>query len=376
MCAIRDSNFRIRCGPCARAASRRTLIAWCLAAFVVVAGAVGGGLYYRRAVREAAVTEALRRASEPPPFDYRLATANVERLRAQLLKEPCDRRTILELAEAEFRAGDHRGTLFHCEAFFKKCGDYPRLRWITFEAHKQLSEWKLAIDEATTLIASDPHDADFRAWRGLVHEQTGDLAHAAEDFRQALMLRPELHDLPINLANVYEKQGKACEGILPLAQLVFYAGEIPGVSAVRSRILNLVARPECAWSVGEGEAKLTRPPHESVFLAKVRINDKESGTFVVDTGATLVVLSTQVAQRLQLDLNGAPLFLAQTANGVSAGTGIVLDRVAVQGLQASQVPAAIVDGLGDIDGLLGMSFLTRFELRQSGDALQLSTRKR
>jgi aspartyl protease family protein len=113
-----------------------------------------------------------------------------------------------------------------------------------------------------------------------------------------------------------------------------------------------------------------------VFLAKVRINDQESGTFVVDTGATFVALSSQLAKRLQLDLNGAPLLLFETANGVSAGTGIVLDRVSVQGLHASHVPAAIVGGLGSIDGLLGMSFLTRFELRQSGKTLQLSTRKR
>ena len=375
VCAVRDSNYRIRCGVCARAASKRTSIALLAGAFIAVVGATLGGLYYRRAAREAAIAEALRQANEPPAFDYRLAAPNIERLRAQLAKEPCDRRAVLELADAAFQAGDHRGALFHCERFFKRCGDYPRLRWITYEAHKQLSEWKLAADDASNLIASDPHDADFRGWRGLVYEQTGDLEHAAEDFRQALLLRPELHDLPINLANVYEKQGKACDAILPLAQLVFYAGEIQGVAAVRSRILSLEARPECAWSVGEGQAKLKRLPHETVFLAKVQINEKEAGTFIVDTGATLVVLSQKLANRLQLDLNGAPLFLAQTANGVSAGTGVVLDHVAVQGLHANHVPAAIVDGLGSIDGLLGMSFLTRFELLQSGDSLQISTRK-
>jgi clan AA aspartic protease (TIGR02281 family) len=375
VCAVRDSNYRMRCGPCARSASRRTAIALTFGGVVLVACATLGGLHYRRVAHDEAAAEARRLASEPPAFDYGIATQNIERLRKQLAKEPCDRRAILELADAAFRAGDHRGVLFHAEAFFKKCGDHPRLRWTTYEAHKQLSEWKPAAEDASKLIASDPHDADFRAWRGLVHEQTGDLEHAAEDYRQALMLRPQLRDLPINLANVYEKQGKACEGILPLAQLVFHAGNVPGVAAVRSRILSLEARPDCAWSVGEGEAKLNRPASENVFVAKVRINEREAGTFVVDTGATLVVLSRQIAARLQLNLDGAPLFLAETANGVSQCTGVVLDRVGVQGLHASHVAAAVSDGLGSIDGLLGMSFLTRFELWQNGNSLQLTTRK-
>lgn len=376
ICAVRDSNFRVRCSPCTRSASRRAWIALSIGAVALVAGATVGGIYYRRAAREAAAAEARRLASEPPPFEYGIATQNVQRLRGQLGREPCDRRVILELAEAEFRAGDHRGVLFHAAAFFKRCGDFPRLRWVTYEAHKQLSEWRQAAEDASLLIASDPHDADFRAWRGLVHEQTGDLAHAAEDYRQALMLRPQLRDLPINLANVYEKQGKACEGILPLAQLMFYAGDAPGAAGVRSRILSLESRPDCAWSVGEGEARLTRPAHEKVFLAKVRVNEQDAGTFVVDTGATLVVLSRSIAARLQLNLDGAPLLLAQTANGVSEGPGVVLDGVSVQGLHAVHVAATVADGLGDVDGLLGMSFLTRFELWQSGDSLQLSTRKR
>ncbi len=88
------------------------------------------------------------------------------------------------------------------------------------------------------------------------------------------------------------------------------------------------------------------------------------------------MLSRKFAAKLALDLNGAPMLLAQTANGVSTGTGTVLDLVTVEGLRATRVPAAIAGDLGDIDGLLGMSFLTRFELWQDGDSLQISTRKR
>ncbi len=376
VCAVRDSNFRVRCGECARAASRRSLVISLVTLAVVVAGAVGGGLYYRHRARAAEAAEAARRATEPPPFEYGIATENIARLRARAKQEPCDRRAALELSEALFRAGDHRGVLFHAEAFFKKCGDNPRLRWVTYEAHKQLSEWTPAADDASKLIASDPHDPDFRAWRGLVYEHTGQLDRAAEDFRQALWLRPQLRDLPINLANIYEKQGKHCEAILPLAHLVFFAGNSASISGVRSRILSLEARPECAWSSGEGETKLARELDDTVFKAPVTVNGVAAGTFLIDTGASMVVLGRHVAQKLQLDLNGAPVLLFQTANGVREGQAVVLDNVAVNGLRTSHVPASISDGLGDVDGLLGMSFLTRFELWQDGATLKISTRKR
>jgi clan AA aspartic protease (TIGR02281 family) len=373
---VRDLNYRVRCSLCERSASRSKLIIGLIGAALLTAGAVAGGIYHRRVTREAAAADELRKASEPPPFDYGVGTEHVAKLRARVQQEPCDRRAILQLAEAEFQAGDHRAVLFHARGFFKKCGDYPRLRWLTYEAHKQVSEWQQAGEEASKLIASNPHDADFRGWRGLVHEQTGDLEHAAEDYRQALLLRPQLRDLPINLANVYEKQGKPCEAILPLAQLVFYAGEVQGVAAIRSRILGLESRPECSWSLGEGQAVLKRAPTENVFLTRVSINGTDVGTFVVDTGATEVVFSRRVAEKLRLDLNGAPVFLAETANGVSTCSGVVLDQVAVQGLHARHVSAAVTDGLGSVDGLLGMSFLTRFELWQDGASLKLSTRKR
>jgi aspartyl protease family protein len=82
-----------------------------------------------------------------------------------------------------------------------------------------------------------------------------------------------------------------------------------------------------------------------------------------------------MADKLRIDLSGAPLLLAQTANGISVGTGVVLDHVDVQGLRTRHVRAAITDGLGAIDGLLGMSFLTRFELWQDGASLKISARK-
>ena len=75
-----------------------------------------------------------------------------------------------------------------------------------------------------------------------------------------------------------------------------------------------------------------------------------------------------------MDLSRAPSLLAQTANGVGRGAAIMLERVEVQGARAERVTAVAVDGLGKLDGLLGMSFLSRFDLRRSRNLLELSPR--
>lgn len=53
-----------------------------------------------------------------------------------------------------------------------------------------------------------------------------------------------------------------------------------------------------------------------------------------------------------------------------------MDKVEVQGVKAARVPAAVIDGLGSIDGLLGMSFLSRFDLKQAAGLLEITARRR
>lgn len=294
---------------------------------------------------------------------------------AHLAREPCDRRKIVELAEQLFRQGDAREVVTRADAFIGKCGDLPRLRWVTFAAYKQLSEWDRAAVEATKLIDSDPYNANYRGWRGLVYEQTHDFGRAADDYRQAIVLHPQLSDVPLNLAEAYEKLGRRCDSIEPLLQLIFYNPHATNIGAIEARVDALTTSDECALVAGQGNARLRTPSDQTVMTAPVRINGRFAGNFIVDTGASLVVLSRETAERLGVDLTKAPSLFAQTANGVGRGSGIMLERVEVQGARAERVTAAAVDGLGKIDGLLGMSFLSRFDLRRSRDLLELTPRR-
>ena len=95
--------------------------------------------------------------------------------------------------------------------------------------------------------------------------------------------------------------------------------------------------------------------------------------FVVDTGASQVVLSQADARRIGLDPETLGFFReASTANGMVRTAPVVLDRVSLGQITDSQLPA-VVNG-GDMeDSLLGMTYLGRFaRIEIAGDRLVLS----
>ena len=108
------------------------------------------------------------------------------------------------------------------------------------------------------------------------------------------------------------------------------------------------------------------------FYARVRINGTEI-RFMVDTGATNLVLSQQDARRIGLAMDSLNYVLpTNTANGRVYGAGVVLDRVELGGIVDTDV-RAIVNGGRMNDSLLGMTYLDRFRsFSFEGDRLLLS----
>ena len=94
--------------------------------------------------------------------------------------------------------------------------------------------------------------------------------------------------------------------------------------------------------------------------------------FLVDTGASDVVLSRSDAARVGINLNElAFLGRANTANGVVKTAHTTVDRASLGPYQFDRLRVAVNDG--DMDrSLLGMSFLSRFErLEISGNRMVL-----
>jgi len=108
------------------------------------------------------------------------------------------------------------------------------------------------------------------------------------------------------------------------------------------------------------------------FFSEGRVNGGVV-RFVVDTGATSIVLPVQDANRLGIDYRKGQRGQIQTANGLAAAWRVTLDRVRLGGIELQQVDAVVIEKGPDIV-LLGMSFLNRVEMRREGETMTLTRR--
>ena len=96
--------------------------------------------------------------------------------------------------------------------------------------------------------------------------------------------------------------------------------------------------------------------------------------FIVDTGATSVVLPSADARRAGVNYLAGARSFTQTANGVVAVYNVKLDVLRVGDITVNNVDAAVIEGDKLPFALLGMSFLNRMEMRRDGTTLTLIRR--
>jgi aspartyl protease family protein len=136
-------------------------------------------------------------------------------------------------------------------------------------------------------------------------------------------------------------------------------------SSYLERVNNPNASPETSTngSVKEVMLKRNRSGH---YVANGIINDKEV-TFLLDTGATDVALSDELATTL--GLRRGAYITSQTANGTVTARQTTLSEVSIGSIRLQNVRASILPGIPDDEVLLGMSFLKHLELVQRGNQL-------
>jgi aspartyl protease family protein len=96
--------------------------------------------------------------------------------------------------------------------------------------------------------------------------------------------------------------------------------------------------------------------------------------FLVDTGASSVVLSSTDARRAGVSYQAGTRVLTQTANGVVPVYTVKLDTLRIGDITLNNVDAAVIEGDKLPLALLGMSFLNRMEMRRDGMTLTLIRR--
>lgn len=107
------------------------------------------------------------------------------------------------------------------------------------------------------------------------------------------------------------------------------------------------------------------------FYTHAQVNDKGLVNFIVDTGATVVALTVEDAERLGIPVEPDEFtVVGEGASGMVRGKNIMLKSVEVEGKRVENVPGVILEG--SKLSLLGQAYLSRMgAVEMSGDYMVL-----
>lgn len=191
-------------------------------------------------------------------------------------------------------------------------------------------------------------------------------------YQRLVSVEPEYSAHYIGLAQAYVALGNEYDARRTL-NIIAYD---PDNGAKAKQLLTLMEQRSQQEAANAEPIALTRRGNS--LVAEVLFDNRAYGRLLVDTGASLTVISPQLLQDLALDY-GSPQRRAwfNTANGVIEAPIFIIDRVSVGAQSIDHMEVAVMDlDNHNINGLLGMNFLRhfRFSIDQQKNVLYLSPR--
>jgi clan AA aspartic protease (TIGR02281 family) len=243
----------------------------------------------------------------------------------------------------------------------------------------ELSDYSGAVTVASDLINLEPLYDNGYYLRALAHDGSGLAEKALDDYVTTLELvgdKDRIFSTPyFNMARLYEKLGRFCDAVLPIEAWVSLNPK-HDTSQTRTIIANYMTKGRCATGTRGSAEAFTVPRLNNVVNLPVTINGIR-GTFILDTGATFVSLKNGFAQKAGVEVDQESIVRLRTANGIVDGKRGRAQTIQLRSLVAKDVPIVVQAGgaYGDgIDGLLGMSFLSRFNINIDGKTVRISPR--
>lgn len=96
--------------------------------------------------------------------------------------------------------------------------------------------------------------------------------------------------------------------------------------------------------------------------------------FMVDTGASAIVMNSIVAGQIGVDMSRAQTIRVATAQGVTIGHQVSLKKVSVGDIDVRNVSAIVLEGEHPVDVLLGNSFLSQVDMSIDNGVMVLQTK--
>jgi aspartyl protease family protein len=301
-----------------------------------------------------------------------------------LSREPCDQKAIEELGAALDKVGRRREAATAHISFSATCpGHYaPSLR-TAINILLTLSDYTQAASVATHLIAIEPFNDNGYYLRAVANDRAGLFKQAVDDYVTAIELFGNKEQISsvayLGMARDYEKLGRFCDAVLPIESWVAINPARNDTSQTRAIIADYTAKGHCEAGAASGEEVFKTARQNGVVKLPVTINGVQ-GNLVLDTGATFVSLTATFAQRAKVQVDQESSVRIHTANGITDGKQGRAATIQLRTLGAKDVPVVVQSdaktayGEG-VDGLLGMSFLSHFNVSISTQAIRISSRK-
>ena len=199
---------------------------------------------------------------------------------------------------------------------------------------------------------------------GLLALERHDYAEAARIWSRAVSLQPDNPTFHYMRATALARLGHATSAVDAYQQTLLLE---PSQRLAQLATEGLARLAGGARKAG-GEAIVPIQASRGVWIAHVTLNDRQTARFLVDTGASVTLLSPALAKLLSLrPYTGGPTTALQTVAGQTSGASVVISSIRLGDAEARDVPGVIHEPGFEVDGILGNSFLSRFLITLDAD---------
>lgn len=306
-------------------------------------------------------------------------TKNATRLLDQLQREPCDREAIVPLAALMDDAGYPRESAKSVMKFGERCGQSAQLYERAYFALSRVSDFSGALDVSQAMVRSDPANGRYRVLRGTANEHLKNFEAALSDYLSTLQLFTNLSRVApsefYRVSLMYDAIGRPCDAITPLEMYLSYDAAKRQTPQISQMIVEFANKGDCRSTYANGSDKVLLDDRN---IVDVTINGAR-GRMIVDTGASMVSITPSFASRAGISPDERNPMTFHVVGGTIQSAPGTAQLMEVGNARAASVPVAVSTSHPSaygpqVDGLLGMTFLARFNMTLTGGALELTPR--
>jgi hypothetical protein len=367
---------------------------------VTIVLAVGGGALYRHdtssappAASPAAPPAAALDTSKGSEFErvssqlgIQPLPSRVERQQqvqsrlAQLGREACYTDAIVGLGRALLDARYPREAANGLRTFVKRCGSATEVLPLAYSALERLNDFSAALEVANELVEAVPANGTFRYWRALAYDRTGQFSLAMLDYMNTVQLFGDQKTIFLDVfykwSRTYAALDRYCDAISPIEMYVSLDRAHRRTPQITKIISDYAEQGGCDKRYATGTTRVPFVGGPNVRTLTVVVNGV-AGNLIFDTGATFVSITSQFARKAKVATEPGNQVIMKTVGGKALAEIGYANSVSVGKAEALGVVTAVHRDDSNpfenrVDGLLGMSFLSRFNIKLSPTAIELN----